>query len=217
MRRSLLTAIIAAIALAFALPAVSLAEPGGKAPKEKKSKGHGKHGDKKGKKGKKGKGKHDHHGHGHDRDDDHDHHGRDDHRHGDHDHDRDGRPDHDADHCHDHDHGRDDRDRWRPHRDRPRPDKDKVEVCHVPRGNPERGRILTVARPSLLRAHLDHGDCERFYWDGDSCACRPDRDGRDRDDHARDDDDPWRPRADDPQEPTPTATPEHYKIQLKLQ
>ena len=36
----------------------------------------------------------------------------------------------------------------------------KVEVCHLPPGNPENYFIIEVATPALLNAHLDHGDWE---------------------------------------------------------
>ena len=36
----------------------------------------------------------------------------------------------------------------------------KVEVCHLPPGNPDNYHIIEVATPALLNAHLDHGDWE---------------------------------------------------------
>lgn len=60
-------------------------------------------------------------------------------------------------------------------------DKGKVEVCHVPPGNPENEHTIRVGAPALS-AHLAHGD-----YEGECSDERPRRD--DDDDSSVDDDD----------------------------
>ena len=64
----------------------------------------------------------------------------------------------------------------------PKPDKGKVEVCHIPPGNPGEAHTISVGGPALS-AHLAHGDTEG--------ECPEERPGRvdDDDDSSVDDDD----------------------------
>jgi hypothetical protein len=64
----------------------------------------------------------------------------------------------------------------------PKPDKGKVEVCHVPPGNPDEAHTISVGAPALS-AHLAHGDTKG--------ECPEERPGRvdDDDDSSVDDDD----------------------------
>lgn len=47
---------------------------------------------------------------------------------------------------------------------------DKATVCHVPPGNPTRGRAINVGAPAL-RAHMGHGDCQSNAPPGARCSC----------------------------------------------
>lgn len=74
--------------------------------------------------------------------------------------------------------------------------KGKVEVCHVPPGNPGAAKTLSIGAPAL-DAHLAHGDTE-----GPCSGVPPgDDDDKDRDDDDRDDDDRKDGPADDIEEP----------------
>jgi len=58
---------------------------------------------------------------------------------------------------------------------------DKVQICHVPPGNPQNGRVIEIGTDALP-AHLGHGDCLRFLFSGRSCSCPETGDLDDADD-----------------------------------
>ncbi len=47
-----------------------------------------------------------------------------------------------------------------------RQEHDKVEICHIPPGNPDNARTIMVSQ-SALAAHLAHGDYEGECDEGD--------------------------------------------------
>lgn len=49
----------------------------------------------------------------------------------------------------------------------------KVDVCHVPPGNPDNAHVISVSSHAVP-AHLRHGDCVEFVVQEDGCACAGD-------------------------------------------
>jgi len=52
------------------------------------------------------------------------------------------------------------------------PNPDKFLVCHIPPGNPDNARIISVGSQDSVDDHLDHGDSQVFSLD-DPCPPSP--------------------------------------------